>query len=83
MLHYQMSGRDYLVPTQLMPAIYCNGFEYRNRQRKPKGQSRIDNPEKLSTLGTQDKDKPNKNTTQKTKKDEQHRPQQIMGSESR
>ena len=30
------------------------------RQRKTKVQSRMDNPEKLSTLGTQDEDKPNK-----------------------
>jgi hypothetical protein len=36
-------------------------------QRKPKGQSRMGNPEKLVTLGTQDEDK-TKNTTQKTKK---------------
>ena len=27
------------------------------RQRKPKGQSRMDNPEKLETLDTQDEDK--------------------------
>ena len=31
---------------------------------KPKGQSRMDNPEKLSTLGTQDEDKQQRNTTQ-------------------
>ena len=30
------------------------------RQRKPQGQSKIDNPEKLATLGTQDADKQNK-----------------------
>jgi hypothetical protein len=27
---------------------------FHKRQRKPKGQSRMDNPEKLATLGTQD-----------------------------
>jgi len=27
------------------------------RQRKPKGQSRMDNPDTLVTLGTQDEDK--------------------------
>jgi hypothetical protein len=34
------------------------------RQRKSKGKSTMDNPEKLATLGTQD-------AKQKTKKDEQ------------
>ena len=33
-------------------------------QRKPKGQSKMDNPEKSATQGTQDEDKQNKNTTQ-------------------
>ena len=31
-----------------------------NRQRIPKGQSKIDNPEKLATQGTQDEEKQNK-----------------------
>ena len=30
----------------------------------PKGQSKMDNPEKLSTQGTQDEEKQNKHTTQ-------------------
>ena len=34
------------------------------RQRIPKGQSKMDNPENLATQGTQDEDKQNKNTTQ-------------------
>ena len=34
------------------------------RQRKPKGQSKKDNPEKLATQGTQDEEKQKKNTTQ-------------------
>ena len=34
------------------------------RSRIPKRQQKRDNPEKLSTLGTQDEDKQNKNTTQ-------------------
>ena len=34
------------------------------RYRILKGQSILDNPEKLATLGTQDKEKQNKNTTQ-------------------
>jgi hypothetical protein len=35
--------------------------------------STMDNPEKQATLGTQDEDKQNnKNTTQKTEKDEPH-----------
>ncbi len=34
------------------------------RQRIPKGQSNNDNPEKLATQGTQDKEKQNKDTTQ-------------------
>jgi hypothetical protein len=33
-------------------------------QRKPKGQTKMDNPEKSATQGTQDEDKQNKNTTQ-------------------
>ena len=32
----------------------------RERERKPKGQSRMDNPEKLATLSTQYEDKQNK-----------------------
>ena len=46
------------------------------RQRKPKGQSRMDNPEKLVTLGTQDEDKKKNNKTinkKKQKKRQQHR----------
>ena len=38
------------------------------RQRKPKGQSRMDNPEKLVTLGTQDEDKKKKQQKNKQKK---------------
>ena len=34
------------------------------RWRTPKGQSKMDNPEKLATLGIQDEEKQNKNTTQ-------------------
>ena len=34
------------------------------RQRIPMGQSKMDNPEKLATKGTQDEEKQNKNTTQ-------------------
>ena len=34
------------------------------RERIPKGQSKIDNPEKLATYGTQDGEKQNKFTTQ-------------------
>ena len=33
-------------------------------QRIPKGQSQMDNPGKMTTLGTQDEEKQNKNTTQ-------------------
>ena len=33
-------------------------------QRIAKGQSKMDNPEKLATQGTQDEDKQNNNTTQ-------------------
>ena len=46
------------------------------RQRKPKGQSRMDNPDTLVTLGTQDEGK-KKTTTkqqqQKNKKKQQYR----------
>ena len=34
------------------------------RQRIPKGQSKMDNTEKLATQSTQDEEKGNKNTTQ-------------------
>ena len=34
------------------------------RQRIPKWQSEMDNPEKLATQSTQDEEKQNKNTTQ-------------------
>ena len=34
------------------------------RQRIPKEQSKMDNPEKLATQGTQDEEKQNNNTTQ-------------------
>ena len=33
-------------------------------QKIPQDQSKIDNPEKLATQGTQDEEKQNKNTTQ-------------------
>ena len=46
------------------------------RQRKPKGQSRIDHPESLATLGTQD----TQHTTQKAKKkDEPYESYQKTG----
>ena len=32
-------------------------FSINKRQRIPKGQSQMDNPEKLATLGTQDEEK--------------------------
>ena len=34
------------------------------RQRIPKGQSKMYNPQKLAAYGTQDEEKQNKNTTQ-------------------
>jgi hypothetical protein len=34
------------------------------RKRIPKGKSKMDHPEKLATLGTEDEDKQSKNTTQ-------------------
>ena len=38
--------------------------ELNKRQRIPKGQSQMDDPEKLATWGTHDEYKQNKNTTQ-------------------
>ena len=39
-------------------------YRTNKRQRIPKGQSKMDNPEKLVTQGTQDEEKQNKNTAQ-------------------
>ena len=41
---------------------YC--YDVIKRQRIPKGKSQMDNPEKLTTQGTQDEEKQSKNTTQ-------------------
>ena len=43
--------------------LYMSYLSY-TRQRIPKVQLNIDNPDKLATQGTQDEDKQNKNTTQ-------------------
>ena len=55
---------------------WCKYSCLKKRQRKPKGQSRIDNLEKLATLGTQDTG--GRQTRQKIK-DEQHGPHQNPG----
>ena len=47
------------------------------RQRIPKGQSKMDNPEKLATYGTQDQEKQNKNTTQYVLDTTMHKKTQI------
>ena len=47
------------------------------RQRIPKGQSKMDNPEKLATYGTQDEDKQSKNTTQYVLDTDIHKQAQI------
>ena len=39
-------------------------MEENKHQRIPKRESKMDNPEKLATQGTQDEEKQNKNTTQ-------------------
>ena len=39
-------------------------YNLNKRQRIPKGQSNMDNPEKLALWGTQDEEKQDKNTTQ-------------------
>jgi hypothetical protein len=39
---------------------YYFGTKYNKRQRIPKGQSKMENPEKFATLGTQDGGKQNK-----------------------
>jgi hypothetical protein len=54
----------------------------KNIREKPKGQSRMNNPETLARLGKQNtgKTKKNKNnTTQETKKTSNNRPNQITG----
>ena len=52
---------------------------YRNkRQRIAKGQSKIDNPEKLATQGTQNEDKQNENTTQYVLETTMRKQTQIM-----
>jgi hypothetical protein len=55
-------------------------------REKPKGQSRMNNPETLARLGKQNtgktkknKNKNKKNTTQETKKTSNNRPNQITG----
>ena len=39
---------------------YYSGSKYNKRQRIPKGHSKMDNPEKFETQGTQDEGKQNK-----------------------
>ena len=46
-----------------MVKTYKRSFILYKHQRKPKRQSYIDNPEKLTTRGTQDEDKQNKTKT--------------------
>jgi hypothetical protein len=48
-------------------------------QRKPKEQSRMDNPETLATLGNKTKNKDKQNITQKTKKMSKHGQHQNCG----
>jgi hypothetical protein len=48
-------------------------------QRKPKEQSRMDNPETLATLGNKTKNKDKQNITQKTKKMRTHGQHQNSG----
>jgi len=63
----------------------CGRLTFGNkRQRKPKGQSRMDNPGKLATLGTQDTGRRQAihkkyNTTQKTKKITKKDPTKTSG----
>ena len=52
------------VRNKMMNSFLKITINTNKRQRIPKGQSTIDNPEKLATLGTQDEVKQNKNTTQ-------------------
>ena len=52
------------VRNKMMNSFLKITINTNKRQRIPKGQSKIDNPEKLATLGTQDEVKQNKNTTQ-------------------
>ena len=44
--------------------LYHSFCRINKHYRIPKGQSKMDNPEKLATYGTQDKEKQNKYTTQ-------------------
>ena len=47
--------------SELIANVTCL-FQINKHQRIMKGQSETDNPEKLTTQGTQDKDKQKKNT---------------------
>ena len=59
-------------------AIGNAGCVINKRQRIPKGQSNIDNPEKLATLGIQGEEKHNKNTTYYVLDTTIHKQTQIM-----
>ena len=54
LIRCEFSGRPAYLKRQII----------NKRYRIPKGQSKMDNPEKLATQGTQDEKKQNKNTTQ-------------------
>ena len=65
-----------------VPKYLQHVFKPNKRYRKPKGQSRIDNPEKLATLVTQDtggRQTKQKTQQRKLKKDEQRGPHQKSG----
>ena len=55
---------DFPCTLDISVFIYVHEQLTNKRQRIPKGQSQMGNPEKLATLRTQDEDKQNKSTIQ-------------------
>ena len=58
--HYQVRNDNSISVDVIENNI--ENYQKNKRQRIPKGQSKMDNPEKLTTQGTKDEEKQSKNT---------------------